>query len=114
MGNETIKQNLFIAIGFGLLFVFIPNFEIFSENFIFNQDLILSIIIYSSLSYLALYSYSINKIAGIVLFISISFISPNLYKNFVGELYPVTIGIFASYFGYIFGIRRYKEWKSSL
>ena len=38
----------------------------------------------------------------------------NLYKNFVGELYPVTIGIFASYFGYIFGIRRYKEWKSSL
>ena len=61
-----------------------------------------------------IYCYSSNKIAGILLLMSISFISPNLYKNFKGELYPITIIIFASYFGYIFGIRRFKKWKSSL
>ena len=38
----------------------------------------------------------------------------NTYKNFKGELYPITFIIFAYYFGYIFGIRRFKEWKSSL
>ena len=114
MRNETNKRNLFIAIGLGLLFILIPNTGMSSESFIVYQNFIISLIIYTILCYLALYCYSSNKIAGIVLLISISFISPNLYKNFKGELYPITIVIFASYFGYIFGIGRFKEWKSSL
>jgi len=114
MRNDTNKPNLFLAVGFGFLFVFIPNIHTISQNLVINQDLIVSLIIYSILSYLAIYSYSTNKIGGIVLLISISFISPNLYKNFKGELYPITIVIFASYLGYIFGIERYKKWKSSL
>ena len=114
MRNETNKRNLFIAIGLGLLFILIPNTGISSESFIVNQNFILSLIIYTILCYLALYCYSSNKIAGIVLLISISFISPNLYKNFKGELYPITIVIFAAYFAYIFGIGRFKQWKSSL
>ena len=89
MRNETNKRNLFIAIGFGFLFILIPNTGISSESLIINQNFILSLIIYTILCYLALYCYSSNKIAGIVLLISISFISPNLYKNFKGELYPI-------------------------
>jgi len=114
MSNDTNKQNLFIAIVLGFLFVLIPNFKTISENLVINQDLTVSIIIYSILSYLAISAYSKNKIAGIILLISISFISPNLYKNFKGELYPITVVIFSSYWGYIFGIKRYKKWKSSL
>jgi len=114
MRNDTNKRNLFLAIVFGLLFVLIPNIQTISGNIVINQNLILSIIIYSILSYLAIYSYSTNKIAGIILLISISFLSPNMYKNFKGELYPITIVIFSSFFGYIFGIKRYKKWKSSL
>ena len=114
MRNETNKQHLFISIGLGFLFIFLPNIRTFPENIIINQNLIVSLVIFTILSYLALYSYSANKIAGIILLISISFISPNLYKNFKGELYPLTIVIFASYFGYVFGIRRYNQWKSSL
>ena len=114
MRNDTNKRNLFLAIVFGLLFVLIPNIQTISENLVINQNLILSMIIYSILSYLAIYSYSTNKIAGIILLISISFLSPNIYKNFKGELYPITIVIFSSFFGYIFGIKRYKKWKSSL
>ena len=114
MRNDTNKRKLFLAIIFGLLFVLIPNIQTISENLVINQNLILSMIIYSILSYLAIYSYSTNKIAGIILLISISFLSPNIYKNFKGELYPITIVIFSSFFGYIFGIKRYKKWKSSL
>ena len=114
MRNERNKQHLFISIILGLLFIFLPNIQTFSKNIIINQNLLVSLMIFTILSYLALYSYSANKIAGTVLLISISFISPNLYKNFKGELYPLTIVIFSSYFGYIFGIRRYKQWKSSL
>ena len=114
MSNDTNKQNLFIAIVLGFLFVLIPNFKTISENLVINQDLTVSIIIYSILSYLAISAYSKNKIVGIILLISISFISPNLYKNFKGELYPITVVIFSSYLGYIFGIKRYKKWKSSL
>ena len=114
MRNERNKQHLFISIVLGFLFIFLPNIQTFSKNIIINQNLLVSLMIFTILSYLALYSYSANKIAGTVLLISISFISPNLYKSFKGELYPLTIVIFASYFGYIFGIRRYKQWKSSL
>ena len=114
MSNDTNKQNLFIATVLGFLFVLIPNFKTISENLVINQNLTVSIIIYSILSYLAISAYSKNKIVGIILLISISFISPNLYKNFKGELYPITVVIFSSYLGYIFGIKRYKKWKSSL
>mgnify|MGYP001200600771 CR=1 FL=1 len=114
MRNDTNKPNLFIAIGLGFLFVLLPNFQSISENLFINQDLIISLIIYSVLSYLAIYSYLKNKIAGIALLISISFISPNLYKNLKGELYPITITAFTSYLGYAFGVRMYKKWKSSL
>ena len=80
MRNETNKRNLFIAIGLGLLFILIPNTGISSKSFIVNQNFIISLIIYTILCYLALYCYSSNKIAGIVLLISISFISPNFYN----------------------------------
>ncbi len=114
MRNDTNKPNLFLVIGIGLLFVLVPNFQTISENLFINQDLIISLIIYSFLTYLALYSYSRNKIAGITLLTSISFISPNLYKNFKGELYPLTIVVYASYLGYVFGVERYKKWKTSM
>ncbi len=114
MRNDTNKPNLFLAIGIGLLFVLMPNLQTISENLFIYEDLIMSLIIYSVLSYFALYSYSTNKIAGVVLLISISFISPNLYKDFKGELYPVTIVVYVSYLSYIFGIESYNKWKSSL
>ena len=114
MQNVTNKVNLFIALGFGFLFVFIPNFLKNSENFTINRESLISILIYALFCYLAIYAYSSNKISGIILLISISFISPNLFENFRGELYPITIVIFVIYFGYNFGRKAYKKWKSYL
>jgi hypothetical protein len=114
MRNDTNKRNLFLAIGLGLLFILIP-IELSSiKNLVVNEDFIISLVIYSVLSYIALYAYGTNKIVGILLLVSISLISNNLYKNFKGELYPITYVIFTSYFSYYFGIRIFKKWKSSL
>jgi len=114
MRNDTNKRNLFLAIGLGLLFILIP-IELSSiKNLVINEDFIISLVIYSVLSYIALYAYGTNKIVGILLLVSISLISNNLYKNFKGELYPITYVIFTSYFSYYFGIRIFKKWKSSL
>ncbi len=114
MRNDTNKRNLFLAIGLGLLFILIP-IELSSiKNLVINEDFIISLVIYSVLSYIALYAYGTNKIVGILLLLSISLISNNLYKNFKGELYPITYVIFTSYFSYYFGIRIFKKWKSSL
>ena len=114
MRNDTNKRNLFLAIGLGLLFILIP-IELSSiKNLVVNEDFIISLVIYSVLSYIALYAYGTNKIVGILLLVSISLISNNLFKNFKGELYPITYVIFTSYFSYYFGIRIFKKWKSSL
>ena len=113
MENVTNKVNLFMALVFGFLFVLMPNIFKNFKNLLINEELIFSILIYSLLSYLALNAYSSNKIAGMILLGSISLISPNIYENFKGELYPITIVIFVLYFGYNFGIKAYKKWKSS-
>ena len=114
MRNDTNKRNLFLAIGLGLLFILIPIELSGIKNLVINEDFIISLVIYSVLSYIALYAYGANKIVGILLLVSISLISNNLYKNFKGELYPITYVIFTSYFSYYFGIRIFKKWKSSL
>ncbi|MFL2647635.1 MAG: hypothetical protein EVA29_02895 [Candidatus Actinomarinales bacterium] len=113
MVNVTNKVNLFMALVFGFLFVLMPNIFKNFKNLLINEELIFSILIYSLLSYLALKAFSSNKIAGMILLVSISLISPNIYENFKGELYPITIVIFLLYFGYNFGIKAYKKWKSS-
>ncbi len=114
MKNHTNKLNLFLAIGLGLFFILIPNISLNLKNLVINQDLIISLLIYSFLSYLGIYAYLTNKFGGIILLISVSFISPNLYKNFIGELYPITYLLFISYYSYYFGKKLFKKWKSSL
>ena len=74
----------------------------------------ISISIYSVLSFVALYGYDLNKILGLFLFFSISLLSPNLYPNFEGELFPITYVVFALFLAYILGIEMYKRWKTSL
>jgi len=114
MKNHTNKVNLFTAIVLGLFFILIPNILENLKNLEINQSLIISLIIYSFLSYLGIYAYRANMLGGVVLLLSISLISPNLYKNFVGELYPITYLLFISYYSYFFGKKLFKIWKSSL
>ena len=83
-------------------------------NSLLTQNFFISISIYSVLSFVALYGYDLNKILGLFLFFSISLLSPNLYPNFEGELFPITYVVFALFLTYILGIEMYKRWKTSL
>ena len=60
------------------------------------------------------YGYDLNKLIGLILFTSITFLSPNLYPDYAGELFPVTYVLFALFLTYFIGIGMYKKWKTSL
>ena len=71
----------------------------------------MSLGIYSILSYVALIGYELNKLVGVILFFSITFLSPNMYPELEGQLFPVTYVIFALFLTYYFGVEMYKKWK---
>ena len=114
MRNVTNKERLFISLIIGLLYVICPIIFFSNEIFKANIDLFISIIIFTFFSYFALVAFFKNKLSGIILIFSISFLSPYLYKNYVGELFPLTYIAFITFFSYNFGLIQFKKWKSSL
>ena len=58
--------------------------------------------------------YDLNKLIGLILFTSITFLSPNLYPDYAGELFPITYVVFALFLTYFIGMGMYKKWKTSL
>ena len=106
---EKVLKAMVIAFSF----IFITN-NVVDENELFTQNFLISFLIYSILSLVALYGFELNKILGLVLFLSISLLSPDLYPNFDGELFPITYVVFALFFTYIIGIEMYKRWKTNL
>ncbi len=114
MRNVTNKERLFISLIIGLLYVICPIIFFNTEIFTANIDLFISIIIFTFFSYFALVAFFKNKLSGIILIFSISFLSPYLYQNYVGELFPLTYIAFITFFSYNFGLIQFKKWKSSL
>ena len=106
---EKVLKAMVIAFSF----IFVTN-NVVDGNELFTQNFLISFLIYSILSFVALYGYDLNKILGLFLFFSISLLSPNLYPNFEGELFPITYVVFALFLAYILGIEMYKRWKTSL
>ena len=101
------------AILISFFFIYLTN-NMAEGNSLLTQNFFISISIYSVLSFVALYGYDLNKILGLFLFFSISLLSPSLYPNFEGELFPITYVVFALFLAYILGIEMYKRWKTSL
>ena len=114
MRNVTNKERLFISLIIGLLYVICPIIFFSTEIFKVNIDLFISIIIFTFFSYFALVAFFKNKLSGIILIFSISFLSPYLYQNYVGELFPLTYIAFITFFSYNFGLIQFNKWKSSL
>ena len=106
---EKVLKSTVIA----FTFIFLTN-NVVDVNRLFTQNFLISFLIYSILSFVALYGFDLNKILGLVLFLSISLLSPALYPNFEGELFPITYVIFALFLTYILGTEMYKRWKTSL
>ncbi len=106
---EKVLKAMVIAFSF----IFVTN-NVIEGNGLFTQNFLISFLIYSILSYVALYGFELNKMLGLVLFLSISLLSPVLYPNFEGQLFPITYVVFALFFTYILCIQMYRRWKTSL
>ena len=114
MRNVTNKERLFISLIIGLLYVTCPIIFFSTEIFKLNINLFVSITIFTVFSYFGLVAFFKNKLSGIILIFSISFLSPYLYQNYAGELFPITYIAFIAFFSYIFSVKQFKKWKSSL
>ena len=97
-----------------LSFIYLTH-TLFENNALyFDRNFFISLSIYSILSFVALYGYDFNKLIGLILFTSITFLSPNLYPDYAGELFPITYVVFALFLTYFIGMGMYKKWKTSL
>ena len=102
------------AVVISFIFIYITNHIFNSNEFTLGINFFISLGIYSVLSYVALIGYKLNKLVGLILFFSITFLSPNMYPELKGQLFPVTYVIFALFLTYYFGVEMYKKWKTTI
>ena len=102
------------AIVISFIFIYITNIIYDVNEFTLSVNFFMSLGIYSILSYVALIGYELNKLVGVILFFSITFLSPNMYPELKGQLFPVTYVIFALFLTYYFGVEMYKKWKTTI
>ena len=102
------------AILISFIFIYITNIIYNVNEFTLSINFFMSLGIYSILSYVALIGYKLNKLVGLILFFSITFLSPNMYPELEGQLFPVTYVIFALFLTYFLGNKMYKTWKTSI
>ena len=112
MANGKNKIDIFISLllGFGILLV-----TGWSKlDIILSKNLVISLLIFTSLSFFSLKAYSSYKYLSILMFLSIFLLSPQVFTSRQGELFPVTYIVFMIYFSLVLGKYMYKKWKSSL
>ena len=102
------------AIVISFIFIYITNIIYSVNEFTLSINFFISFGIYSIISYVALIGYKLNKLVGLILFFSITFLSPNMYPELEGQLFPVTYVIFALFLTYYFGVEMYKKWKTTI
>ena len=74
----------------------------------------ISSLIYSMLFLIIIDAYTFNKIVGVILFLSTTFLAPLFGSNLAGELFPITIEVFFIYFLFRLGLKIFKYWKKTM
>ena len=105
-----ILKALFISFSF----IYLTNVSLGMGDLNLNSNFFISLGVYAILSFIALHGYESNKLVGLILFLSITFLSPNLYPELEGQLFPVTYVIFALFLTYFLGNKMYKTWKTNI
>ena len=115
ISEKNINQlKILKAILISFSFIYLTNLIFGVGDLNLNLNFFISVGVYTILSFIALYGYELNKLVGFILFFSITFLSPNLYPELEGQLFPVTYVIFALFLTYFFGNKMYKTWKTSI
>ena len=112
MANEKNKIDIFIAIFLGFVILFLTGYR--NINMINSKNFIISLLIFIILSYFSVKAYKRYKYLAALMFLSIFLLSPNVFTNKQGELFPITYIIFSIYFSILLGNNLYIRWKSSL
>jgi len=101
---------LFLTISLIILISFMNNYEL--KQLVTISSLI-SYCLYFFLIYVSVGALNISKFIGIVLFLSIFLLIPNLVETINGQLYPITYTFFICYLLLILGKKMFKNWKNS-
>ena len=112
MANEKNKIDIFISLLLGLGILLVTGWS--KLDTILSKNLVISLLIFTSLSFFSLKAYSSYKYLSILMFLSIFLLSPQVFAIRQGELFPVTYIVFMIYFSLVLGKYMYKKWKSLL
>jgi len=114
MFASLVKTNYKNASIVTLLFLFIVSFfDNTDEIRLLSSEFFLTFIMYFFMIVLALDALSNNKIIGLILFLSLTFLPPSIFSEYEGQLFPVTYLIFITYLLYISGLMMFKNWKNN-
>ena len=114
MFASLVKTNYKNASIVTLLFLLIVSFfDNTDEIRLLSSEFFLTFIMYFFMIVLALDALSNNKIIGLILFLSLTFLPPSSFAEYEGQLFPVTYLIFITYLLYISGLMMFKNWKNN-
>ena len=84
------------------------DFELNYYNYLISSTIFFLLFI------IIIHAFRFNKLIGIILFLSTFFLTPIFRNETTGQLFPITVIIFLSYFLYRFGLKIYENWKKSM
>ena len=114
MFATLVKTNYKNASIVTLLFLLIVSFfDNTDEIRLLSAEFFLTFIMYFFMIVLALDALNKNKITGLILFLSLTFLPPSIFSDYEGQLFPVTYLIFITYLLYISGLMMFKNWKNN-
>ena len=114
MFASLVKTNYKNALIVTSLFLLIVSFfDNLDEIILLSSEFFLTFTMYFFMIVLALDALSNNKIIGLILFLSLTFLPPSIFSEYEGQLFPVTYLIFITYLLYISGLMMFKNWKNN-
>ena len=112
--KTIVKNNFRTAFSITILFIlFLSITNNYSMDSFMSLNFIISFLMYYFFIIFGLNALKKNKILGIILLSSITFLVPNLFQNLNGVLFPITYMLYIIYIGFEFGIGYFRNWKKN-
>ena len=112
--KTIVKNNFRSALSITILFIlFLSVTNNYSIDSFMSLNFIISFLMYYFFIIFGLNALKKNKILGIILLSSITFLVPNLYQSLNGVLFPITYMLYIIYIGFEFGTGYFKKWKKN-
>ena len=112
--KTIVKNNFRTAFSITILFIlFLSITNNYSMDSFMSLNFIISFLMYYFFIIFGLNALKKNKILGIILLSSITFLVPNLFQSLNGVLFPITYMLYIIYIGFEFGLGYFRHWKKN-